>query len=106
MKCRNSAVFTILSSNGIAYAGEPAPVIKVSGVRPLNDHQLWICFNPGDIKIFDFAPQIAFAPLADEDVFQQVFIDYGVTVWLDGNIDIAPETLYAQGQSVEEENSA
>ena len=95
--------------DGIAYAGEPAPVIKISGVRPLADHQLWIRFNTGEIKVFDFGPllsQTAFAPLADEDVFRQVYIDYGVTVWLDGNIDIAPETLYAQGQSVEEENSA
>ena len=57
--------------DGIAYAGEPAPVIKVSGVRPLSDHQLWIRFNTGEIKIFDFAPllgQTAFAPLADEEV--------------------------------------
>ena len=95
--------------DGIAYAGEPAPVIKVSGVRPLADHQLWIRFNTGEIKIFDFRPllnQTAFAPLADENIFRQVYIDYGVAVWLDGNIDIAPETLYAQGQSEEEENSA
>ena len=73
------------------------------------DHQLWIRFTTGEIKIFDFKPllnQTAFAPLDDEDVFQQVYIDYGVTVWLDGNIDIAPETLYARGQSVEEANSA
>ena len=42
--------------DGIAYAGEPVPVIKVSGVRPLNDHQLWIRFDTGEIKIFDFAP--------------------------------------------------
>ena len=95
--------------DGLAYAGESDPIIKVSGVRPLVDHQLWIRFNTGEIKIFDFSPllgQIAFAPLADEDVFRQVYIDYGVTVWQDGNIDIAPEILYAQGQSVEEENSA
>ena len=95
--------------DGIAYAGEPAPVIKVSGIRPLIGHQLWIHFNTGESKIFDFSPllsQTAFASLADEDVFRQVYIDYGVTVWLDGNIDIAPEALYVQGQSVEEANSA
>ena len=95
--------------DGIAYAGESDPIIKVSGVRPLADHQLWIRFSTGEIKIFDFGPllsQAAFAPLADESVFRQVYIDYGVTVWQDGNIDIAPEILYAQGQSVEEENSA
>lgn len=95
--------------DGIAYAGDPAPVIKVSGVRPLADHQLWVRFNTGEIKIFDFVPllnQTAFAPLADEDVFRQVYIDYGVTVWLDGDIDIASETLYAQGKAVEEGISA
>ena len=51
-------------------------------------------------KIFDFKPFLdypAFAPLADKDVFRAVYIDYGVTVWNDGNIDIAPETLYREG---------
>lgn len=33
--------------NGIAYAGEPSPAIKVCGVRPLDDFKLWIRFNPG-----------------------------------------------------------
>ena len=38
--------------------------------------------------------EAAFAPLSDEDVFRGVYIDYGVTVWNDGDIDIAPEYLY------------
>ncbi len=95
--------------DGIAYAGEPAPVIKVSGVRPLENHRLWVRFNTGEVKIFDFTSllgQTAFAPLADEEIFRQVYIDYGVTVWLDGNIDIAPEALYAQGKAVDEKISA
>ena len=95
--------------DGIAYAGEPTPVIKVSGVRPLANYRLWIRFNTGEVKIFDFSPLLskpAFAPLVDEEVFRQVYIDYGVTVWLDGNIDIAPETLYTQSQPVEEESIA
>ena len=87
-------------SNGIAYAGEQEPVIKVCGVRPLDDFKLWVRFNTGEAKIFDFKPFLdypAFAPLADKDVFRAVYIDYGVTVWNDGNIDIAPETLYREG---------
>lgn len=95
--------------DGIAYAEEPAPAIKVSGVRPLANHRIWIRFNTGEVKIFDFSSllsQPAFAPLADEEVFRQVYIDYGVTVWLDGDIDIAPETLYKHGQSIENEISA
>jgi len=90
--------------DGIAYAGEKAPAIKVSGVRPLPDHRLWVRFSTGETKIIDFKPLLsspAFAPLADEDLFRQVYIDYGVTVWNDGAIDIAPEALYEAGVSAE-----
>ena len=40
--------------DGIAYAGEQAPAIKVSGVRPLDDFRLWVRFNTGEAKVFDF----------------------------------------------------
>ena len=88
--------------NGIAYAGEDAPLLKVSGVRPLKNHKLWLRFNNGEARIFDFAPLLgkpAFAPLKEESVFFGVYIDYGVPVWNDGDIDIAPETLYEQSVS-------
>ncbi len=64
--------------DGIAYGGAPTPSIKVSGVRPLKDHKLWVRFTTGMAKIVDLAPLIttpAFAPLADEDVFRSVYID-------------------------------
>lgn len=83
--------------DGIAYAGEQAPAIKVSGVRPLPDHKLWLRFNTGEVKVFDFTPLLqdaAFAPLKDMDIFAGVYIDYGVTVWNDGDIDISPRYLY------------
>ena len=89
--------------NGIAYAGELAPAVKVSGVRPLDDYKLWIRFNTGEAKVFDFKPLLAapgFAPLKDENVFKQVYIDYGMTVWKYGEIDIAPEKLYEEGVAV------
>ena len=95
--------------NGIAYAGEPAPTIRVSGVRPLDDHKLWVRFSTGEAKIFDFKPLLnttGFAPLEDESVFKQVYIDYGVAVWQDGDIDIAPEKLYAEGILVGSAESA
>ena len=43
-------------SNGIAYAGEQEPVIKVCGVRPLPGHKLWLRFTTGETKVFDFTP--------------------------------------------------
>ena len=90
--------------DGIAYAGEQEPVIKVSGVRPMENHRLWLRFTTGEAKIFDFKPllsQPAFLPLADQAVFNGVYIDYGVTVWNDGDIDISPKFLYDNAASAE-----
>jgi len=95
--------------DGIAYAGEPRPACKVCGIRPLENHMLWARFTTGEAKIFDFKPLLntpAFAPLKDEQLFRQVYIDYGVPVWNDGEIDIAPEALYEQGLPVEDAMSA
>ena len=80
----------------IAYAGEKIPAIKVSGVRPMAGHKLWLRF--------DFSPLLkdpAFAPLEDSDTFAGVYIDYGVTVWKDGDIDISPKYLYDHAVPVE-----
>jgi hypothetical protein len=86
--------------NGIAYAGEETPLLKVTGIRPLSDHRLWIRFNNDEAKVFDFKPLLdspGFAPLKNEQVFRDVYIDYGCPVWMDGDIDIAPEYLYENG---------
>lgn len=91
-------------SDGIAYAGEKTPAIKICGVRPMEDHKLWLRFTTGETKVFDFKPllsQPAFAALEDATTFAGVYIDYGVTVWNDGNIDIAPEFLYERAVPAE-----
>lgn len=91
-------------SDGIAYAGEKTPVIKVCGVRPMKDHKLWLRFTMGEAKVFDFKPllsQPAFVPLKDTTIFAGVYIDYGVTVWNDGDIDIAPQYLYDNAVAAE-----
>ena len=83
--------------DGIAYAGDQNPPIEVCGIRPMEDHQLWLRFNTGEAKVFDFKPMLsapAFAALNDEAVFREVYIDYGIPVWMDGEIDIAPQFLY------------
>ena len=90
------------TENGIVYAGEKVPMLRVSGVRPLDDFRLWVRFSNSETRIFDCKPLLqapAFAPLAEPDVFKSVNIDYGVPVWKDGEIDIAPETLYEQGEA-------
>ena len=90
--------------DGIAYAGDLKPELKISGVRPLDNFILWIRFNTGEEKVVDFKPLLnmpAFAPLKNENVFKSVYIDYGITVWNDGKIDISPEALYEKGIAVD-----
>lgn len=91
--------------DGIAYAGEKEPEIRIKGVRPMEDYKLWLRFSTGEAKIFDFKPLLekpVFAPLADKTVFQRVYIDYGVTVWNDGDIDVSPKFLYDHSVPVED----
>lgn len=83
--------------DGIAYAGNQAPPLKVRGIRPLEDFKLWVRFSNEESGIFDCKPLLenpCYAPLKNPDVFRGVYLDYGVPVWNGGEIDIAPEYLY------------
>ena len=89
--------------DGIAYAGEQKKPLLVSGVRALDGYRLWVRFNTGETGEVDFRPMLerpAFSPLKDEALFRSVYIDYGVPVWCDGDIDIAPEALYMNRKPV------
>jgi len=88
--------------DGIAYADDPTPMIEVTAVKPLDNFKLWIRFSTGETKIFDFKPLLntpCFIPLKDKNVFNDVAVGAytGTTEWLNGKIDIAPETLYCDG---------
>ena len=89
--------------DGIAYSSEKKPIISISGVRPLNNYKLWVRFSTGESKVFDFSPLLSepcFMPLRDKNVFSGVYIDYGIIVWNDGDIDIDPQYLYENGTTV------
>ena len=54
------------AKNGIAYAGDQAPVRSVVAARPLNGHKLSIHFTDGSRRVVDLAPCLrspAFLPL-------------------------------------------
>ena len=84
--------------NGIAYAGTSVQDMRVSAVKALDDMMLLLTFASGERRLYDATQLLeypAFQPLKDEAIFKAASIDHGVVTWLDGDIDIAPETMYA-----------
>ena len=83
--------------DGIVYADNAAPLLKVVSARTLSDYRLWLRFSNGETKVFDASVLLdfpAFRELSDPKLFSDVYIDYGVPTWLNGRIDLAPEMLY------------
>ena len=95
----NALTEAVLRSAGIMQNKKEVELakVKVVEVKALPDHMLWLRFNTGEEKVFDFKPLLtdpAFAPLDDPEIFNDVSLDHGVTIWNNGDIDIAPSYLY------------
>ena len=89
----------------ICRAGELQPGIKVTEAKPLPGRMLPATFSTGERRLFD-ATRLegsAFAPLADERVFREIALFCGVITWKDGEIDIAPETVYRESCAYDSE---
>ena len=67
-------------------------------VKPEPHYRLFVRFKDGVAGHVQLRPEDltgALAPLRDEQFFRQVFIDYGAVAW-PGEIDLAPDAMYAQ----------
>jgi len=67
-------------------------------VKPEPRYCLFVRFKDGVAGRLQFRPEElsgALAPLLDEQFFGKVFIDYGAVAW-PGEIDLAPDAMYAQ----------
>ena len=71
--------------------------MKVTAVKPLDDMMMLVTFSTGETRLYDATQLLefpAFEPLKDEEVFRSAQVEFGVVTWMDGDIDIAPETMY------------
>jgi hypothetical protein len=73
-------------------------LLDVVKVKTSLDYRLHLEFENGENRIFDMSPYFEkkpFVPLKVLSLFAMASVDYGTVVW-PGNIDVAPETLYAR----------
>ena len=92
--------------NGICYAGEYQEDIKVTGAKPLSGRILLLTFSTGEQRLFDttvLKGEVS-EPLNDPEIFNNPVIDFGTVTWNNGEIDIAPETLYEKSYPYESKN--
>lgn len=89
--------------NDICYAGEMQDGIKVTEAKPLRGGMMLVTFSTGEKRLFDttLLQGSAFAPLADERVFNNPVLLHGVITWNNGEIDIAPESVYQDSYAYE-----
>ena len=84
-------------SNGFVYGGTPTELGKITKVKTLDNMMLLLTFGSGEQRLYDAGQLLkypVFQPLKDKEVFTHPEIDHGVVTWLDGELDIAPESMY------------
>ena len=90
-------------TNSTVSADEKGNPITVVSVRALDDYKLWVRFSTGETKIFDSIPLLesgVYSALKDKEIFNNVYVNDGVAVWCNGEIDITSERLYYEGVNV------
>ena len=90
--------------NDVCYAGELREGIRVTEAKPLRGRMMLVTFSTGEKRLFDttLLQGSAFEPLKDEKVFSNPVLFHGVITWNNGEIDIAPETVYQNSYAYEE----
>ena len=72
-------------------------IIEVVSVKPMENYLSQVTFSDNAVKTYDVKPLLdkgVFKKLKNIFVFKKAYVDYGTVVWENGEIDIAPETLY------------
>lgn len=89
--------------DGICYAGECEEGIQVVDAKVLRDGMMLVTFDTGEQRLFDTTELkgSAFEPLKDEKTLKDFSIFHGVLTWENGEIDIAPETVYNDSYAYE-----
>lgn len=90
--------------NGIVYANNFAENLKITDIKVTDHLMMLLTFSTGEKRVFDASVLTGsvFAPLADDEVFNNFKIVHGAVTWLNEEIDCAPEYMYQRSYSYDE----
>ncbi len=90
----------------ICYAGELTDNIKITEAKPLRGGIMLVTFSTGEKRLFDTTKLQgpAFKPLSDEQIFNHPVLFHGIITWNNGEIDVAPETVYQESFAYNEDD--
>ncbi|MBI5788675.1 MAG: DUF2442 domain-containing protein [Candidatus Schekmanbacteria bacterium] len=77
-------------------------LLDVISVKTRDDYTMELGFENGETRIFDMKQYLdkkPFVKLLNSPLFFKASVRYGTVVW-PGNIDIAPETLWARSRRI------
>ncbi len=84
--------------NDIAYADSyNIDNIKVQEIKIISELCMLVIFSNGEKRIFDAQELLkypVYEKLKDFDIFKNACIEHGTITWDNGNIDLAPDTVY------------
>ena len=88
----------------ICYAGEPEEGTEVTDAKPLRGGMMSVTFSTGEKRLFDTTKLDgpAFEVLRDEKIFCNLKIFDGIITWDNGEVNIAPETVYKMSYPYDE----
>ncbi len=85
--------------NGIVYASTEVDILKIVDVKVLDNKMLLLEFNNNEQRLYDASVLLSmpvFEQLKDDNIFKSCKLENGIITWLNGEIDIATETIYAE----------
>ena len=89
--------------DNIAYEDNKPIILHIIDIEPREEYKLFATFQDGTSKLYDATHLLdrpAFKALREPAIFRRVVLDRGVPTWEKENIDISPESIYANGVTV------
>lgn len=92
--------------NDIAYAGNTSEILKVKNIKVIAELCMLVTFSNGEKRIFDLSKLVeypVYKKLKDYEIFKSAYVENGIIVWNNGEIDISPETVYSNSFEYEQD---